>query len=151
MRFVCLENLLRFMNHVLFQSISDSDKLIVLILSKILDKNLKTDCEQFQVLCEKCYNLAQEYKQLQNRLIQIKNEIIIQHRGVQKTEVEDDHDYEETKEVVQNQAGNKENKVPKKLLCIPSSDDDSTQVKKNFIYLRLYLVYHFYAQMRTWK
>lgn len=66
---------------------------------------------------------------MQNRLIEIKNEIIIQHRGVHKTEVEDDHDYEETKEVVPSQEeANKENKVPKKLLFIPSSDDDSTQV-----------------------
>lgn len=102
-------------------------------------------------MCEKCYNLAQEYKQLQNRLIEIKNEIIIQHRGVQKTEVEDDHDYEETKEVVQNQEGNKENEVPKKLLCIPSSDDDSTQVKNIFIYLRFYLVYSLYEEMRVRK
>lgn len=81
------------------------------------------------MICEKCHTLVQEYKQLQNRLIEIKNEIIIQHRGVHKTEVEDDHDYKETKEVVQNQEeANKENKVPKKLLFIPSSDDDSTQV-----------------------
>lgn len=51
-----------------------------------------------------------------------------------KTEVEDDHDYKETKEVVQKQEeGNKENEVPKKLLYIPSSDDDSTQVISHFM------------------
>lgn len=85
------------------------------------------------MLCEKCHRLAQEYKSLQNQLLEIKNEIIIQHRGVHKTEIEDDHDYKETKEVVQNQEeANKENEVPKKLLFIPSSDDDSTQVNKLF-------------------
>lgn len=85
-------------------------------------------------MCEKCHNLAQEYKDLQNRLVEIKNEIIIQHRGVHKTEIEDDHDYKETKEVVQNQEeANKENEVPKKMLFIPSSDDDSTQVNKFII------------------
>lgn len=93
-----------------------------------MDKDLKADIEELQVLCEKCHKLSQEYKQLQNRLIEIKNEIIVQHKGVHKTEVED-HDYKETKEVVQKQEeANKENEVPKKLLFIPSSDDDSTQV-----------------------
>lgn len=81
------------------------------------------------MLCEKCHKLAQEYKNLQNRLLEIKNEIIIQYRGVHKTEIEDDHDYKETKEIVQNQEeANKENEIPKKLLFIPSSDDDSSQV-----------------------
>lgn len=116
----------------------------------MLDKDLKADCEQFQVLCERCHKLAHEYKNLQNRLIEIKNEIIIQHKGVHKTEIEDDHDYKETKEIVQNsEEANKENEIPKKILFLPSSDDDSTQVKIFVLLMLLWNVYiaEFYTKI----
>lgn len=79
-------------------------------------------------MCEKCHKLAQEYKQVQNRLVEIKNEIIVQHKGVHKTEIEDDHDYKETEVGVQKQEeANKENEIPEKILFIPCSDN-SVQV-----------------------
>lgn len=74
-----------------------------------------------------------ELGELQNRATAIKNEILTQFNkgGVHKTEVEDENEVQETKEVVHFKVvteGNKENEISKKMLFITSSDEDSTNV-----------------------
>ncbi|KAJ8925134.1 hypothetical protein NQ315_001316 [Exocentrus adspersus] len=100
---------------------------ITSLLSNVLDRDIKEDPEQTQVLCKKCYKLLDELYELQNRVTEIKNEIFELHRGaVKKTEVEDEN--EDTKTESKSMEANKENEVPKKILDIPSSDEDSGQI-----------------------
>lgn len=76
-----------------------------------------------------------EFGELQSRVAAIKNEILDQHTkgGVHKTEMEDENDVKETKEVVQFKVvdeTNKEHEITKKNFFIPSSDEDSTNVSR---------------------
>lgn len=121
--------LFKFIYHILHsQGTTGRIEHFASLLSKILNKEIKEDPEQTQVLCKKCYKLVDELDELQNRVIEIKNEIIDSHKcSVEKTEVEDE---QETKEIIESKSleSNKENEVPKKILDIPSSDEDSGQV-----------------------
>ncbi|KAJ8950141.1 hypothetical protein NQ314_007994 [Rhamnusium bicolor] len=90
---------------------------IASLLSTILNKEIKEDPERSQVLCKKCFKLVHELDELQNRVTEIKNEILENHKScVQKTEIEDDFEVQETKELTDKtmEESNKENEVPKK-------------------------------------
>lgn len=98
-------------------------------LSILLNKDIKEDSQQVQVLCKNCHKLVLEFGEIQNRAAAIKNEIF--NNRVHKTEVEDETDVQETKEVVHFKVvtdGNKDNEISKKMLFIASSDEDSTTV-----------------------
>ncbi|CAH2002933.1 unnamed protein product [Acanthoscelides obtectus] len=104
------------------------------LLSKLLNKDIKQDPLSIQLICKKCYNMAKELDDLQNRVLKIKHEML--GSSVEKTEIEDEGEdkatlvegSENTGEEETDGIANNEDGLPKKILFIPSSDDDSTQV-----------------------
>ncbi|VEN50010.1 unnamed protein product [Callosobruchus maculatus] len=106
------------------------------LLSKLLNKDIIEDPLSIQLICKKCYKMTLELDELQNKVLKIKHEMLDQHKvssSIEKTEVEEDKDtlVEETEKTVEEEitiTTNHQNELQKKILFIPSSDDDSTQV-----------------------
>lgn len=108
---------------------SDFTESLATLLAKILNEDIKEDPTTAQIICKKCYKLAKELDDLQNRVSKIKHEIIDNHRGVStKQECEEDKPTPKPTE-----QSNKENQIPKKLLFIPESDDESSQVSLSLL------------------
>lgn len=144
-RYVEFLSFLNFFNKKFLQGSTSRVEHFASLLSTILKKDIKEDPEQAQVLCKKCYKLVDELDELQNRVTEIKNEIIDSHKcSIEKTEVEDELEIQETKEIMESKSieSNKENEVPKKILDIPSSDEDSGQVTclKKIILFIIYFI-----------
>lgn len=96
------------------------------VLETLLDKQITEQTAHSSVLCKKCYKLADEFDELQHRVAEIKDEMAGNyHNTVEKRE---------HPETTESDAGKiqersmKTNELPKKILDIPSSDDESTQV-----------------------
>lgn len=106
-------------------------------MSQVLGKDISEDLVHSLLLCKKCFKLFDEVDKLEQRLIEIKLELVGNYqKSILKNKngeenIEDDKTNEENITTEQN-GSNKENEVPKKILDIPSSDDD-TQVL--FLYL----------------
>lgn len=93
-----------------------------------MNKVIKPDPDNLQLICKKCFTLISELEELQSRVAEIKNEILVQH-GSESDLIKQEH--EENQDEV-----DRENDTPRKLLFIPSSDDDSTQVSTGFIVVK---------------
>ncbi|XP_050506655.1 zinc finger protein 286A-like isoform X2 [Diabrotica virgifera virgifera] len=96
----------------------ESDLHIVSLVSTLLDKDIKEDPENVQLICNKCFSYITELEELQTRVAEIKNEIF-------ESNGQEESEYTET---AQSEITHKKNISPKKMLFIPSSDEDSTQV-----------------------
>lgn len=101
-------------------------------MSQVLGKEINEESVHSLLICKKCFKLFDEVDELEQRLIEIKLELVGNYQksvlknknGEQDTEGDKVHD--DNAAPIQNES-NKENEVPKKILDIPSSDDD-TQV-----------------------
>ncbi|CAG9836648.1 unnamed protein product [Diabrotica balteata] len=96
----------------------ESDLHIVSLVSTLLDKDIKEDPENVQLICKKCFSYLTELEELQTRVAEIKNEIF-------ETSGQEDSVFTENPE---NEITQAKTISPKKMLFIPSSDEDSTQV-----------------------
>ncbi|CAH1170260.1 unnamed protein product [Phaedon cochleariae] len=103
-----------------FRSSSNED--IATLIKKLLSRDLTEDPSITQVICKKCFTLIIELEELQNRVAEIKNEILME-----TGKIEDEGSDNEIKLDVTEDIGSKES-ATKTLLFIPSSDEDSSQV-----------------------
>lgn len=96
-----------------------------------MGKEINEESVHSLLLCKKCYKLFDEVDQLEHRLIDIKLELVGNYqKSVLKNNGEEDAESDKAHDdnaVSGQNESNKENQVPKKILDIPSSDDD-TQV-----------------------
>lgn len=101
-------------------------------MSQVLGTEITEETVHSFLLCKKCYKLFDEIDELEQRLLEIKVELV----GNYKKSVEKSKDTEQNNEdgveekmETDTHAINKEKEMPpKKILDIPSSDDDNTQV-----------------------
>lgn len=99
-------------------------------MTQVLGTEITEDTVHSLLLCKKCYKLFDEVDELEQRLLEIKVELIGNYKKSQQKEKDPgENDVEEKMQIEENTA-NKENEVPKKILDIPSSDDDNTQVSQ---------------------
>nr|CAH7724786.1 unnamed protein product [Callosobruchus chinensis] len=102
------------------------------LLSKLLNKDIIEDPSSIQLICRKCYKMAHELDELQNKVLKIKHEMLDQHKvssDIGKIEIEDTLiEKREKAAEEETTTANDQNELQKKILFIPSSDDDSTQV-----------------------
>lgn len=98
-------------------------------MSDVIGQEIKEDNVHSFLICKKCFKLFDEVDELELRLVELKTEILNNYKkSINKSkngELVDDFDKTPHKE--KNEA-DKENQIPKKILDIPSSDDDNTQV-----------------------
>ncbi|KRT78262.1 zinc finger protein, partial [Oryctes borbonicus] len=103
-----------------------SDRPLSFIMSQVLGMDIKEETVHSLLICKKCFKLFNEVDELEKRLLEIKVEL----GGNYKKSVERNKNGEEglvDEEPAENKESNKENQVPKKILDIPSSDDDTQQ------------------------
>ncbi|GJQ84223.1 hypothetical protein Trydic_g2891 [Trypoxylus dichotomus] len=103
-----------------------SDRPLSFIMSQVLGMDVKEETVHSLLICKKCFKLFNEVDELEQRLLEIKIELV----GNYKKSVERSKNGEEglaDEEPHVNKESNKENQVPKKILDIPSSDDDTQQ------------------------
>lgn len=115
-------------------------------MSQILGTDISEDSVHSHLICKKCFKLFDEGDELAQRLNEIKTELInsynksIQRNSDGENVIDEDEkptDEEATNEQNQTES-NKENEVPKKILDIPSSDDD-TQVCDLIIHIVIHI------------
>lgn len=118
------------------QSQTCSERPLSFIMTQVLGTEIKEDAVHSLLVCKKCYKLFDEVDELERRLLEIKVELVTNY----KNSVEKAKEAEEEGESMKMQEdsnvqeeGNKENEVPKKILDIPSSDDDNTQVSQGLM------------------
>lgn len=103
------------------------------VLKQLLNKEITPTSIHSEVLCRKCYKLIDEFDELQYRMGEIKKEISGNYQNTLKSNeapgkapTETKEDVMETQEKLLTRKGR--NELPKKILDIPSSDDeDDTQ------------------------
>nr|CAH7724784.1 unnamed protein product [Callosobruchus chinensis] len=134
---ICLQNLLLVIvwcaNHVVRAILHDEfTEDLASLLSKLLNKDIIEDPSSIQLICRKCYKMAHELDELQNKVLKIKHEMLDQHKvssDIGKIEIEDTLiEKREKAAEEETTTANDQNELQKKILFIPSSDDDSTQV-----------------------
>lgn len=102
-------------------------------MSQVLGKEISEESVHSLLMCKKCFKLFDEIDELEQRLLDIKVELVGNYKkSVQKSNSGEDNAEDEKSvmndgSVLDQKESNKENEVPKKILDIPSSDDD-TQV-----------------------
>lgn len=103
------------------------------VLQQLLNKEITPNSIHSEVLCRKCYKLIDEFDELQYRVGEIKNEVSRNYQntlkskeGPEKASTETKEDVMETQEKLLSRKGRHE--LPKKILDIPSSDEDDTQL-----------------------
>lgn len=102
------------------------------VLQQLLNKEITPSSIHSEVLCRKCYKLIDEFDELQYRVGEIKNEVSRNYQNTlkskecpEKASTETKEDVMETQEKLLSRKGRHE--LPKKILDIPSSDEDDTQ------------------------
>ncbi|CAG9769877.1 unnamed protein product [Ceutorhynchus assimilis] len=131
--------------NIFINNSGSSDLNLATVLEEILESPLTQESVHSSIICKKCYKLVDEFDELQNRRIQIKNDIFENYQNTLEAKIEaqsaqeivddvPDTIVEETEihlpsttKVLQNGALSR-NELPKKILDIPSSDDESNQV-----------------------
>lgn len=107
-------------------------------MADVLGQDIKEDNVHSYLICKKCFKLFDEVDELELRLVELKTEILNNYKkSVYKNkngELTDEIDRGQCKEKSE---ADKENQIPKKILDIPSSDDDNTQVNKNQLHASL--------------
>lgn len=103
----------------------------------MLGSDIKEDIVHTMLICKKCFKLFDEVDELEQRLNELKVELVGNYKkSVYKSKHGDEDDLIEKLEEGEEEAGkstleatesNKENQVPKKILDIPSSDDEASQ------------------------
>lgn len=89
------------------------------------------------MICKKCFKLFEELDELEHRLDEIKNELVTNYTNTTARHKNGEM-LEETESIengVKIPDSNKENELPRKILDIPSSDDDTSQVRSPLILL----------------
>lgn len=97
----------------------------------MLGEEIAEDSVHSLLLCKKCFKLVDEVEELEQRADELRHEFMTNYRRSVEmqcgTMSEDDSILGGGKK-----ATNRQNEVPKKILDIPSSDDD-TQVNKKYV------------------
>lgn len=102
-------------------------------MSQVLGADITEDVVHSLLICKKCFKLFDEVDELEQRLIEIKLELVSNYKkSVLKSKngeenTEDDKASSDGATGTEHNGSNKENESPKKILAIPSSDDE-TQV-----------------------
>lgn len=119
-------------------------------MSQVLGTEITEESVHSFLLCKKCYKLFDEVDELEQRLLEIKVELVGNYKkAIEKskdnTEQNEDVSEDKVKTEENGNSKDKENKgiTLKKILDIPSSDDDNTQaslvkLKKKRLYCRKY-------------
>ncbi|CAG9858608.1 unnamed protein product [Phyllotreta striolata] len=97
---------------------TETDLHLATLVYKLLNKEIKPDYNKFQFICKKCFTLLSELEELQTRVNEIKSEILVQR-------ISDD---DCIKQELVDKSQENDVDVTKKLLFIPSSDEDSVQI-----------------------
>lgn len=92
----------------------------------MLEEQIAEDSVHSLLLCKKCFKLFDELEELEQRIDEIKDEVVENYRKTLTRIKNGDLDDESDKPTNADE-NNKENRIPKKILDIPSSDED-TQV-----------------------
>lgn len=82
-------------------------------------------------MCKKCFKVFDEIDELEHRLEELKNEVTTNYTNSLNKHTNGDSQVEESaieENGLKSTDSNKENELPRKILDIPSSDDDTTQV-----------------------
>ncbi|XP_030765544.1 zinc finger protein 431-like [Sitophilus oryzae] len=94
---------------------------IPVTIGRILKRDVRKDNVHSEILCKKCFKLVDEYEEIQNRMGEISKEISDNYKAnIESRQIETDH--------MQESSNRENNELPKKILDIPSSDDESSQV-----------------------
>ncbi|XP_063930898.1 zinc finger protein 354A-like isoform X2 [Zophobas morio] len=99
-------------------------------VTKVL-KDLTEESAHSQVMCKKCFKMFDEIDELENRLAEIKGEVVNSYTNTTTRHKNGDVQIDESETMengIKSAEANKENELPRKILDIPSSDDDTTQV-----------------------
>ncbi|XP_049819441.1 zinc finger protein ZFP2-like isoform X2 [Aethina tumida] len=102
-----------------------SGRPLATIVSQLVEREIKEDPSQTQLLCKKCFKLCNEVDELQSRVTEIKTEVLNNFKSDKE-----DEEFDEDKTKIEPIS---EAEVPKKILDIPSSDEDTTNVKKHYL------------------
>ncbi|XP_018333812.1 endothelial zinc finger protein induced by tumor necrosis factor alpha [Agrilus planipennis] len=87
------------------------------VISYILNMDIKEDTVHSLLICKKCFKLIDELEELEQRLADIKSDLIDNYKkSLQETKCEVD---------ISNKKENESVHLPKTILDIPSSDDDT--------------------------
>lgn len=97
-----------------------SGRPLATIVSQLVEREIKEDPSQTQLLCKKCFKLCNEVDELQSRVTEIKTEVLNNFKSDKE-----DEEFDEDKTKIEPIG---EAEVPKKILDIPSSDEDTTNV-----------------------
>lgn len=114
------------------------------VLEDLLSKEINETSVHSQILCKKCFKLVDEYDELQSRISEIRKEISENHQNtLEKKENPDEHELLDASNANKgSNAGDlhlgkinqnsvlQSNELPKKILDIPSSDDESQAAEK---------------------
>lgn len=118
----------------ILQSQTCSERPLNFIMSQVLGTEITEESVHSYLICKKCYRLFDEVDELEQRLLEIKVELVGNYKkAVDKNKDNNREQNENTAEEkmdAEEKATHKENKevAPKKILDIPSSDDENTQV-----------------------
>lgn len=145
---------MRLILQILLQSKTIFDCSLPSAIAKLLGKSVTKDTVHSGLVCKKCFKLIDEADELRHRLDEIKAVVTKNYAASpaksQKQEEEDGNsqtnsddskmmmmgangkveseDLDENNASASNNNNNKENAFPKKILDIPSSDEDTSQV-----------------------
>ncbi|KAF5299695.1 hypothetical protein FQA39_LY11490 [Lamprigera yunnana] len=103
-----------------------TEKPISQVMSQVLEEKISEDSVHSLLLCKKCFKLFDEVEELEQRIDEIKDEIIANYRrsiNIAKNGENDENYKSDFKE-------DKENLIPKTLLSIPLTDEDSQVIEK---------------------
>lgn len=106
-------------------------------MSQVLATEITEESVHSFLLCKKCYKLFDEVDELEQRLLDIKVELVSNYKkSIDKskdTEHNNEDEVEDKTETEENAPNKDKGLIPKKILDIPSSDDDdNTQVSPIF-------------------
>ncbi|KAF5277010.1 hypothetical protein FQR65_LT16089 [Abscondita terminalis] len=100
-----------------FQNQTCTEKPISLVIAQVLEEKITEDSVHSLLICKKCFKLFDELEELEQRIDEIKDEVVANYRrSINIIKNGDENDDEQQQ---------KDNIVPKTLLDIPSSDEDT--------------------------
>lgn len=101
-------------------------------MSEVLDSDIKEDSVHSFLMCKKCYKLFDEVDELELRVAELKSELQANYKKSIYKNKNGEFPEENEKSLSMGKEkceADKENQVPKKILDIPSSDDENTEVQ----------------------
>lgn len=101
-------------------------------MADVLGEDIKEENIHSFLICKKCFKLFDEVDELELRLVELKTEILNNYKKSVYKSTSGELNEEQEKGLLIHKGSNKENQIPKKILDIPSSDDDNTQVCYKF-------------------